>query len=468
MDEIKENFLAIEDKLNLFDRKIKGVYFWEQIRNNVSRNIVKDLGNYNNPHAEMKKNVKNWTKKLFLSFRNLFVKNPFFSSQKDIIFWGFSRRKLQKNGKWWDIYCDHIINNLERSYLYLESFYLGNHINPAETENIAYLDFVHALSNILRKILSPIFHFSEEEKKLIKKIEEEFYNFFGIKVNIKYLVKKIILDNKIKIPLYKLLLKKIKPKLTVVVFINQKTRFIKACHDLNIPVVHIGGGAITKYNFNYSKKRKIFPDYLFVFGNFWKDLTEFPIDKDRIFSVGHPYLEEEFKKYAKLEKKNQIIFLSQRPIGIKFSKLAVELSKIIPDCYKIVYKLHPEEFPTWKKEYPWLLNSPDIRIIEESPCLYELFAESKAEVSVFSTSTYEGLYFGLKSYVANWPLSQNIFPLIEGGYSELFSSVEELKEKIVKDGPDFNQSFNRNYFFEDNSLNKINKKIERIIRKDFY
>jgi hypothetical protein len=174
---------------------------------------------------------------------------------------------------------------------------------------------------------------------------------------------------------------------------------------LKIPVIELQHGTIHKYHFAYSfpgsrRTKRTFPDYLFTFGDFWKKCVEFPIKKDCIFSVGYPFLEKEAAKYFEVIKKNQILFISQGSSGKELSKFAVDVTNYSDLNYNVVYKLHPGEYHRWKREYPWLYKERDkIKIVEESIPLYRLMAESKTQVGVSSTAIYEGLYFGLNTYI---------------------------------------------------------------------
>ena len=149
--------------------------------------------------------------------------------------------------------------------------------------------------------------------------------------------------------------------------------------------------------------------------------VEFPILEDRVIPVGYPYLEESIDKYDHVETTPQILFISQRTIGEQFSKFAMEVAKYPAINYDIVYKLHPGEYDRWQEEYPWLKEA-DFEIIDSSELpLYELFAQSSAQVGVGSTAVFEGLAFGLETFVYVGHGSEVLQVLVEDETPQLIS-----------------------------------------------
>lgn len=60
-------------------------------------------------------------------------------------------------------------------------------------------------------------------------------------------------------------------------------------------------------------------------------------------------------KTNKKPKKNTILFISQKPIGRDLSKFAVALLDKLKgekEEYRIIYKLHPAECPSWEEDLP--------------------------------------------------------------------------------------------------------------------
>jgi len=335
---LREKFLKLEEDLDLFNIKINEVYFWERIRFQIYRKIATSLGISGQAHTKPR-----WSffHKVFFCLRTFYYilnKNPFFSKKVDILFYGHPRRKLLEDGKWWDIYCDPIIEQINESdYIYFESHYLNSHLRPAKTKNIKYLDVVRLIVAFKRKLGFARLNLTNEEEVFLKQFERKIEKDFGIKIELRNIVHGNLIDRKIKLVIYKYLLQKINPKIVVLVGSYGKETFIEACKTLKIPDF--------AYSFPGSRRTKrTFPDYLFTFGDFWKKYVEFPIKKDCIFSVGYPFLEKEIDKYREVIKKNQILFISQGSSGRELSKFAVDVANYSNLNYNVVYKLHPGEY----------------------------------------------------------------------------------------------------------------------------
>ena len=181
--------------------------------------------------------------------------------------------------------------------------------------------------------------------------------------------------------------------------------------------------------------------------------------------MGFPYFENRVNKYKQnlnLKEKNdkkKILFISQASIGDKLVKLACELNNIIDnEKYEIIYKLHPGEFSIWKEKYKELRNY-SIKTIANEIDLYELFSKSSIQVGAYSTAIYEGLGFGLDTYIYQI-YGTNIFEdLCKEGFITYINSANELK--IYLERKSTNKKINEEYLWKKDSLNNIIKEIEK-------
>jgi hypothetical protein len=146
-------------------------------------------------------------------------------------------------------------------------------------------------------------------------------------------------------------------------------------------------------------------------------------------------------------------------IGEELSKYAVELSEGYD--VDIISKLHPKEYDSWEQDYPWLSESDIVCVTEETP-LYKLFAESTAQIGVYSTALYEGIRFGLQTYILELPGSESMQSLVENDYAELIRSVDDYityqnKNKKINEGRDIG------YFFNDSPMDRFESAIKDIL-----
>lgn len=453
----------MESELDLFSKTIQGIHFWERVRFTIFQEILKEKGIFGQAHLKSNKSIL--LKFVFLSIKNILFKNPYLSNRVDLLFVGASRRKLLSDGLYWDIYCDEIIKEIKKSYLYLEFPYVSSHFPNPKTKKLVYYDFPVIVSRFVSSFFTR-FNLNPRDREMLFQLRLSIKKNLAVDISVEKIIKNSLSIRLGAYPFYFTLLKKIRPKLVVVVCSYGKETFIEACKQLKIPVVELQHGTITPMHIAYSypgihRVKYCFPDYLFAWGDFWKEGTVFPISKNRIFAVGYPFLEQQVKKFSN-KKLNQILFISQGTIGSSLSKFAVELSMKCKLDYKVVYKLHPGEFGRWKTDYPWL-NGSNVKVIaDDRTSLYQLFSQSKVQVGVYSTALYEGLYFKLKTYLVSLPGVESMDYLIRHKYATLVSSVNDLLSALKKD--ESTPCIDSDFFFKPNSIinicNLINDMIE--------
>ncbi|WP_239638574.1 hypothetical protein [Halorubrum distributum] len=98
-------------------------------------------------------------------------------------------------------------------------------------------------------------------------------------------------------------------------------------------------------------------------------------------------------------------------------------------------------------------------IDESEPPLYQLFAESSAQIGVGSTAVYEGLCFDLETFVFEADGADVLQPLVEDGAASRIESVDELAGQL---GSGSAGRFDREWFFKSDSVANILKELERI------
>ncbi len=441
---------SFEQNHSLFNVQINGVPIWERIRVEIWRKIKHQHGS-GQSHTGINKTVSDYLKGGTLFTKNFFFRNPFFADETEILFAGHQRRKKEPDGYWWDIYCDPIHQRCEYDYIHFETDHLLGHLNPAKTDNLRYLDVITYGSTIQNLLKINNISLSDSEQRQLKQLQYELNQEFSTDIRLIERVKKELGHRKRRLPLYRKLLGRINPKFAVVVVGYNKETLIEACHELDIPVVELQHGVIYQDHFGYAYPglgtKETFPDYLLVWGDFWKETVEYPIPDERVIPVGYPYLEQSVKKYTEMSQTDQIIFISQGTIGEELSKFALEISEHPEIKHDIVYKLHPGEYDRWQDEYPWLMDT-DFEVIDSSePPLYELFAESSVQIGVGSTAVYEGLAFGLETYVFGCTDSSVLQPLVDEGAAELISTSDELAKSLGT----METSFNKEFYFKSNA-----------------
>ena len=174
-----------------------------------------------------------------------------------------------------------------------------------------------------------------------------------------------------------------------------------------------------------------------------------PIAMENIIPVGFPYFEYQSKDFIGLEViDNQVLFISQGVIGKYLSKLASEFAKSNEDL-RIIYKLHPGEYETWRQNYPELVEASafdNFEVIDNSEIpLYKMLAESNYQVGAFSTAIYEGMMFGCKTFILDVPGVEYLDDLIERGYVFKIENTDDLNDNLVNFKP---AVYDKNFFFK--------------------
>jgi len=469
--EVCDIIFSLEEKYDLNHMKIQGVYIWQLIRFYLYIEISKKIEVLESPQQG-----KVTLKDKILTFLP-FLKNSLFSNplsgnyHEDILIFDHPRRVIHKR-EYKDIYSyfliDYLLENTsnissdsnkkKNTFEVIESPYLNKHYTKKESY-IKYSDKILLGSYIHKKIANYKLNSSEIEK--IANLQREINHDFNINIDLFNILKTHILDFKYSYKQYDKLFKKRTPKYAFVVVAYENKAMIAAAKDNGVEVIEIQHGTIGEYHLGYSypnkgdKNLKYFPNKILSFGKYWKEVANYPIDKENIIAMGFPYLDETITTYIDNEKnEKQILFISQGSIGKFLSEFAYELAKILENSenygeYKIIYKLHSGEYSNWENNYKKLKRAKDLgnfTIIDNSEIsLYELLSTSEYQIGVYSTAIYEGLTFNCKTLILDLPGVEHVETLISNNYVKKIKTPEEFIETI--DNFKIN-SYDRDFFFK--------------------
>lgn len=462
MDVTATGYESFENELDLFSIRVDQIPIWERIRFSVFREISRKNGR-GQAHTESGDGLKDYLKGFSMWLKNVVYRNPYFSDEHDFLFFGHQRRKLEEDGYWWDLYCDPIHDQGELDYIHTETPHLLSHRSPAKTENLRYLELIQYGGTLQRKLGLRSPSLPDKVDSQLRDAEYEIHRRFDVDIDLVAEAREALHVRNTALPLYERLLDRVDPEVVVVVVSYGKETLIEACKRKEIPVVELQHGIIYDHHFGYSypenETKTTFPDYLLTFGQFWNENARYPISDDHVIPVGYPYLEQRLDKYDGIEPAEQLLFISQGTIGRELSQFALEVHEDNRVDHEVVYKLHPGEYDRWEDEYPWLAES-DVRVIDKSePTLYRLFAESNAQIGVGSTAIYEGLCFDLETFVFEADGADLLQPLVEDGTASIVESVDELAGQL---GSSTASQFDREWFFESDSVANILEELKRI------
>ena len=456
---LAERFFELEVDLSLLDRRIGGVFFWERIRFFVHKRIASAHGI--GASGGGGEDVEEYLRGTKLLLKNAVHRNPFLSSDADLLFYGKGRRKRLDDGLWWDIYVDPIANELDADPLCLERPYEVTHFTPAKTSQLRYTDLVQYAGTALEKLGVSRVALTPDERELLGDVREEIRGRFQVEVPLEEMVVEDLSLRRVRLPLYERVIDRVEPNVAfLTAAYNGRETFVEACRRCGVPVVELQHGVLSQYHMGYSfpgRQKHVFPDYFFGFGEYWAEVADLPLPDNRFYAVGYPFLEHRSRSVENRRDSDDLLVISQPEVGESLASFALELASRDDFGDEIFFKLHPKEFDGAEKRYANLVDS-GITLVREDPTLYELFGRCGDQVGVSSTALYEGLSFGLDTYVVDLPGYEYMKPLLRIGCAERVSKPAEFHSSREAT----TATFERDYFFERNPIQNFCRYVSEV------
>lgn len=431
-----QSLLSVEEDLDLFNWQIGGAPIWDRIRWVVFYQLFDPLGGAS--RAQERLDVGGWSR-LKISLRYLLgalKRRPSSLERDPVLFVGWQRRKRGPDGTWWDIHCDPILEHLDIGANYVEPDYEGRHFTPAHTPEIAYLDIIRLRAYLRRKAGLIEVSLSESDQSLAREASKRFEESTGKQVDVVSIVRESLRERASALGDYRSLIAHLDPELVLLVSSSSKETLIEACQQEEVPVWELQHGVLgisPAYHFpGEGRSKQLFPDRFLSWGEYWTDQVELPLDETKIEIVGFPYFDRERKRHSGQKASDRVLFLSQPSIGSELADLAVDLNGFL-DTSEVVFKLHPKEEGDWRDRYP-SLEDASINVVEgDQPSLYELMGGSRAQVGVGSTALFEGLGFGLRTFILNKDGIPSDQALVTAEFTTVIRSAGELVEELRKE-----------------------------------
>lgn len=470
LDEFMNRFLGFEEEYEMFKVTINNIHIWHYLRFHVYNDLLENEGyvSYTQKNVINKKNRKSENRLEYI-WKKYILCNQFFAHKRVALIISHGRKYKDGNRYYKCPYTYLLDKHLSQSHYVLDGKTPDGNYEIQRSGNVLYRDM--ETFEKVKHIRFPEQHASktEIENRIVKPIE----NYFTI--NIEKDTKKKWLDDingfinerKYYIQYYSYVLKKIKPKIILVVVAYGFDRMIlcEVAHKMHIPVVELQHGTIgpnvIAYNFYNRMQLKSFPDYIFTFGQYEKQQTRFPIPKSHIIPTGYPELENNYNKYKKKKgNKKVILFISQTLIKIaQFANVVAQ--KVDADKYEVIFQLHPFEYSCWESTIGRYLTHPNIKVIGSfNHTIYESLAQADWVVGNYSTVLSEAQMFDVKVAILKFDMYQVASFLYQNGFAILVDSPDQLVKEIEEDTFQPNRKVS---FFEKNSLEKIQKSIDKII-----
>ena len=436
-----KKFLEIENKYNLYHVDIDGINYWEYSRFEIWNYIFcTEKLSFQKAHRTQKQSHA-------IGLLGSMIKSAirfYTSKQKNVDVCFITHERRVKENNYFDcMYTETLIKKYPNSVV-LEKPYNYSHLQPIRTKNMYYTDWIIIFGNLYAKIHSVLK--TRKYKQVYRQISEQLEKPFAEmkeSYQLETCLDKLVRLNteryficKKQYKIYEKLVKKFSPKVVVEVchYSRQCMLINEICNKMNIPTLELQHGTMHTEHaaYQYMAKDVIsqLPTEILLFSDYWKTQINLPIKPEHLIATGFPYFEskvDEYKKQVNKDSRKTILFVSQGTIGKELSLLAVNLSRRLKlNEYRILYKLHPGEYEGWSKNYVELAQA-DIEVIAQSERgIYSYFAESDIQIGVYSTAIYEGIGFGLDTYIYNIGHADTMQSLVDGKYAQMFDTLDEL------------------------------------------
>jgi len=394
--------IALEKKHSLFELKFKGVQIYPFLRMPLYYKVAGQLsfleGNVSKPPM-----LLNLLLKVLQSFW-CFIKALLGRDSPVLIL--EHPRKVPQGGEKVDIYTRFASKFYGRDALILKDFRDESELIKGQVT--VRFDFAQMLAKFLARISIWLYVKNDTLNKIVSAYENEFPN-----LDLKQFVLRKALESYYTTRISKVFLYMLRPK-AVVVAVSYSDCFsapiVYASKELSISTFEVQHGCIGGLHLGYhypdssANSVGIFPDFLLLFGEYWKEVAKYPVSKDQMKLIGFDYFKNAKNRVKDTKRRKQIVFISQQVISERLLKVAIETAINLPD-FKILFKLHPKQYHEWSTRSLEELNKfpENLIVLSNSVDLYQLLSESELQVGVFSTAIYEGIGLGLKTVVVKLP-----------------------------------------------------------------
>jgi CDP-glycerol glycerophosphotransferase (TagB/SpsB family) len=443
MDKILSDFLEFERDEGLFGRKYKGVYYWQYVRHMVGKkSILFKTKATTGDQVIRKKNYPNEIVSLLKQSLCDLRKGLILKNSELLYFDQQASRYI--DGKQVDPYFD--FWELDRRFSIQKCYY--REVNESKVRGrdegigVAFAELMQGIVYHLSKIVPGIFA-DEKEDRFIRDLCVKVHDRYNVMIPKKRMIQ-IIRDTVIRHRIYGIyyyrLIKKVNPKVIIVVchFDSKLFPLYEVSHKCGVPVIELEHGLVSNHDaYNYkdlTSEGKILPDFFFMYGDFWKQYIQLPVCMQPV-AVGNPFLESQRLKYQNIIPDEKTIVFYSDEIGIEEAQLVIEFYKRNADNgYRVCFKPHPREYPHMRELYSIFDEYPEIQIIPQDMNLYELLAGAKHHVAAVSTVLFEAAIFDVKRYVLYRPeWIQYIQPLLDIGLAKLFYNLDQLQELLAEE-----------------------------------
>ncbi len=469
-------FLDFERGLALSELTIKGVQFWDFIRQSVFYQAIYQSHQFSFRQSSLAKRLLRYALEFLagLVYVTLDAVIPTRGKPYDILIVNYDRKnrigEVTANINFYPV-----IRHLKDRYriLLIDPGPLGD--GAARTYGC---DVIKSRRyHVWDRIRMQFTRFTPAERQILTDLKASFEKRFGQSINIEKIARDVFAFELIRRRRYARLLKRHRPSVVCYADDGNQKGLITAAHRFDIPCVDFQHAQINPYNvlYNYppqadTSRPASWSDYVFTFGEYWHSMYQMPI---KLRAVGFPYFE--IKKAEAVShpgphyenKSRNIIIISDQFSRSMYCEAALGLCRRLPD-HRVFFKLRQDDFENWRDRYPAEFSTtPNLVVVDNNDVsLYSYFAACSYAVGVNSTALYEGLAFDLVTFILReeaW--YREMAPLLDGGHAFLVDNSKDIVDRIVaEDRPP--HPLNLETIFRGDATRRIESELQAIISEN--
>lgn len=421
INQVKDEFLKIEEKHKIFDESFVGYHYWDFVRTYVFFSVVDKVGFYEKsgftkpidilgdepidlPHLNELKTAKSLVIWNNLSERHIIPKESFNKDTHYVILNKGSQIKKE-------------LSNINEKMFYWmfdlkeEDKILKHH---SQMQKYSELKPLHRILAHIRKT----FNIGEESFKAI--YDKTFVSVF---YNINY-------TNKIKRDY-----SRFEDLETIYVTLPMYKYFSAAYRGTNVRIIEIQHGVMPSYDIKYNypahanSENTYNPDVIYVNAPYWKEYSNNKYISE-LEVVKSPFLARDLAHTNQFDD-NKVLFISQWNLSNKIAELAVDYAANNPEK-TINVRLHPAEEEDVIKKLIETNNVNNIVISEEKD-VYKDLATHRHVVGVISTVIWQAVENQNKVYIYDLYNNQGFLPFYENSLAKKVEDSKQLTSCVNED-----------------------------------
>lgn len=478
--QICNDFFTIEADENLFDVKINDVNIWNNVRTYVYTVVMARIGlltdeTMSETMIQHKRCSRLKVLKQLLEVGDFVKYIPFFRQKRDLLCVLFPVRR--KNGRFdEEIYVDKYYSQI-RGYTYYALEWapgISERFANPQTHNLRYTCDDVILAWFGKKENIPFKNICREFNHFILKKLEIGLEISFTKTEKRKIYRELYLNyykRNAYIRFYRFILKQICPK--AILYYNGAEYYTQLLVEVgrmcNIKTIEIQHGLFgwDVPCFNLQKKGvPTVPEYFLTYGELFNDLIQ--SEHIKTISIGRPDIFQKVHQYrythSEKSEKKTLLFVSSCDGTIEY------LGKIWNDVdytrYKVILKLHPSEFMTWRKNYPFLINAKKIEIVNKTDRdMYYWINKADYMIGYWSTAFYEALPFPVVKILISDEVPYTNY-MIKEGYALYGADSGALMDIIeqVENGQIQLKKFEKDdYFMYSYPINRMDNVLKEVI-----